>query len=109
MVCTFSILSITGKQDFIHSKNPVRLYVGQCITFTARPSYSVVGNWTWRKNTRPLTASSRVVQDGNYLHIYDVTASDGAYYSTSVQTVERKEFFQFWLTVKGIMAVERKV
>ncbi len=62
-----------------------------------------MGNWTWRKDTIPLSTSSRVVISDNSLRISDVILTDSAYYSAEVQTNERRELFQFWLNVKGIL------
>ena len=87
----------------MHIRYPVTLSVGECITFTARPSYRVVGNWTWRKDTIALPTSSRVVTNKNNLWISDVEVEDSAYYSAEVETVERNELFQFWLNVEGIL------
>lgn len=94
-------------RELVHVRNPVTLSVGECISFTAHPSYRVVGNWTWRKDTILLsTTSSRVVIDKNSLWISDVGQADSAYYSAEVQTTERRELFQFWLNVKGACSVQ---
>lgn len=75
--------------------------MGQCISFVSHPAYRAVGNWTWRKDTIALSASDRVVVGGSALRILDAMSGDSAYYSAEVETTERRELFQFWLTVKG--------
>ncbi|CAB3999160.1 macrophage mannose receptor 1-like [Paramuricea clavata] len=98
----------TGSRQFVHVHNPVTLTVGECITFTAQPSYRAVGNWTWRKDTIPLSTSSRVVISKNSLRISDVIVTDSAYYSAEVSTTERRELFQFWIIVKECDDYEKK-
>ena len=93
-----------GSRQIIHVRNPVTLTIGECIAFTSQPSYPVVGNWSWRKDAIALSTSSRVVINENNLRISDVIVEDSAYYSAEVQTSKRRELFQFWLDVKGILA-----
>lgn len=97
-----------GTRELSHVRNPVQLSVGQCISFEAHPTYRVVGNWTWRKDTIVISTSDRVVIHSNVLSISDVKLEDSAYYSAVVQTTERRELFKFWLTVTECDSNEKK-
>ena len=100
-----AFLKYIGVQHSTHIHNPVTLSVGECIEFTARPWYNVVGNWTWFKDTILLATTSRVVINKGSLSISAVSAKDSAYYSAEFKTGKRKELFQFWLFVEGIQSL----